>query len=142
MSRIAGSDFLPDGDALLDQYPLPEEIRQNVRVGLLELIQSMREDTQLNANGRARSLHGLHDDLRRLKTIVDDRARYPQIAQVQIKQPLFILGLPRCGTSLLHALMGGDPQVRTPLMWEIAEPSPPPEVATFDRDPRIGCHRC
>jgi len=135
---LANDDFLPDADVLLDQYPLPDEIRQNVLIGLRELIQSMREDTHLNANGRARSLYGLHDDLRRLKAIVDDRARYPRIAEVEIKQPLFILGLPRCGTSLLQALMGSDPQVRTPLMWEIAEPSPPPEAASFDRDPRIG----
>jgi hypothetical protein len=34
-------------------------------------------------------------------------------------------------------MMGDDPQIRTPLMWEVAEPSPPPEAATFDTDPRI-----
>src|SRR3546814_18496493 len=50
---------------------------------------------------------------------------------------MFILGLPRCGTSLLHALIDGDPQIRTPLMWEVADPSPPPEAETFETDPRI-----
>src|SRR5271156_1424038 len=112
LMSLAKNDFLPGADVLLDQYHLPDEIRQNVLIGLRELIQSLREDTNLNANGRARALHGLHDDLRRLKAIVDDRARYPQIAEVEIKQPLFILDLPRCGTSLLQALMGSDPQVR------------------------------
>src|SRR3546814_2172897 len=62
----------------------------------------------------------------------DDRIRNPAIAEVEIKQPMFILGLPRCGTSLLHALIDGDPQIRTPLMWEVADPSPPPEAETFE----------
>jgi hypothetical protein len=56
---------------------------------------------------------------------------------VQITQPLFILGLPRCGTSFLHALMGADPQIRTPLMWEVADPSPPPEAVYANTDARI-----
>lgn len=137
MALRTGRVSWPEADALLDRYPLPEYLRTNVRVGLVELLASMEEATDLNANGRARALHNIHDDLRRMKEIADDRARYPEIANVEIRQPLFILGLPRCGTSLLHALMGGDPQVRTPLQWEVANPSPPPDAASFDTDPRI-----
>jgi hypothetical protein len=33
--------------------------------------------------------------------------------------------------------MSVDPDTRTPLSWEVAQPSPPPEAATFDTDPRI-----
>jgi hypothetical protein len=33
--------------------------------------------------------------------------------------------------------MGADPEVRTPLQWEVAKPSPPPERATCLTDPRI-----
>ncbi len=127
----------PDADTLLDQYALPDYLRQGVRKGLVPLLAALEKETGLNANGRARALGNIHDDLRRLKAIADDRARFPEIADVEIKQPMFILGLPRCGTSLLHALMGADPQIRTPLMWEIAEPSPPPEAATFETDQRI-----
>lgn len=137
MATISSSHAFPDADTLLDRYPLPDYLRENVKPGLTMLLASMAEDRALNANGHARALHIVHDDLSRLKAIADDRARYPQIAEVEIKQPLFILGLPRCGTSFLHALMDGDPQVRTPLMWEVAEPSPPPEAATADTDPRI-----
>jgi hypothetical protein len=128
---------IPDADALLEQYPLPEYLRENVRVGLVELLASTKEETELNTNGVMRAVHNIHDDLRRLKQISDDRLRHPEIAEVEIRQPMFILGLPRCGTSVLHALIGSDPQVRTPLQWEIADPSPPPEAATFDNDPRI-----
>ncbi|MEA3300981.1 MAG: sulfotransferase [Pseudomonadota bacterium] len=130
--------WLPTADQLFEQYPLTDYLRENVRKGLEPLLAAYAADIGLNANGRARNLGNIHDDLRRLQALVDDRARYPEIAEVEIKRPIFILGLPRCGTSLLHALIDGDPAVRTPLMWEVANPSPPPEAATFDTDPRIG----
>ncbi|MGE5208736.1 MAG: sulfotransferase family protein, partial [Alphaproteobacteria bacterium] len=38
---------------------------------------------------------------------------------------LFIVGLPRSGTSALHRLLGADPKHRSPLMWEVRSPSPP-----------------
>lgn len=126
-----------DADRLLDEYPLPDFLRENVRPGLVAQLASAAEMTDLNANGRKRVLFGIHDDLGRLKQIADDRARYPEIAEVEIKQPLFIVGLPRCGTSVLHALINEDPEVRCPLQWEIAAPSPPPEKATETTDPRI-----
>lgn len=127
----------PTADELLDTYPLPEDIRARARIGLVQLLAALEAQVDLNANGRARELGNIHDDLRRLKAIVDDRRRFPEIAKVEIKQPLFILGLPRCGTSLLQALMGSDPNVRTPLMWEVANPSPPPEAMSSETDPRI-----
>lgn len=138
MATIAATRQSPDADSLLNAYPLPEYLRENVRPGLIELLASTEHESGLNANGMDRALNNIRDDLRRLKEIADDRARHPEIADVEIKQPMFILGLPRCGTSLLHALIDGDPDVRTPLQWEIAFPSPPPEAATFDTDPRIG----
>jgi hypothetical protein len=137
MAANARSLIYPNADALLDSYPLPDYLRENARIGLVELLNSTEEATDMNANGRARVLHNIRDDLRRLKEIADDRAKHPQIADVEIKQPMFILGLPRSGTSLLHALIGGDPQVRTPLQWEVAYPSPPPQAANFGDDPRI-----
>ena len=129
-------DF-PDADTLLDQYPLPESLRSNLRPGLSALLKAHAEDAGLSENGFARNMHNIHDDLQRLKSIADDRVRYPEIARVEIKQPLFILGLPRCGTSLLHALMESDPTVRAPLQWEVAYPSPPPAKETATTDPRI-----
>jgi len=34
-----------------------------------------------------------------------DRQIYPEIAQQKIREPLFIVGLPRSGTTLLHILL-------------------------------------
>lgn len=70
-------------------------------------------------------------------TLIADRARYPQIAQQEIKAPLIVAGLPRSGTTILHALLAQDPAVRSPQKWEVDEPSPPPRAESYTSDPRI-----
>src|SRR5437773_9870647 len=57
-----------------------------------------------------------------------DRQLYPNISRQEIRQPLFIVGLPRSGTSVLHRLLAADPEHRAPLMWEVRSPSPPNRV--------------
>ncbi|HEY2626787.1 MAG TPA: sulfotransferase [Candidatus Udaeobacter sp.] len=54
-----------------------------------------------------------------------DRQLYPGIARQEIREPLFIVGLPRSGTTLLHTLLAADPEHRVPLTWEVMTPSPP-----------------
>ena len=66
-----------------------------------------------------------------------DRIRHPEIAGEHIAQPVFIVGLPRSGSTLLHHLLGQDPLTRVPQAWEVMYPSPPPARATYDTDPRI-----
>jgi hypothetical protein len=68
---------------------------------------------------------------------VDDRKRFPAIADERIEAPVFIVGFPRTGTTILHDILAQDPDSRAPITWEVMFPSPPPEAATFDTDPRI-----
>jgi Sulfotransferase family len=121
---------------LLHGIELPDRHLAGVKPGLTAVCDALARERDLSSVGRERAIQLLADNLRRLRAILDDRNRYPEITRVQPVRPVFILGLPRCGTSLLHALMGSDPSVRTPLQWEVAAPSPPPEAATFDSDPR------
>lgn len=58
--------------------------------------------------------------------IAMDRQRYPEIAGEEIKQPIFIIGFARSGTTLLHSLMAEDPNVHSPRSWHSVTPSPPP----------------
>lgn len=69
--------------------------------------------------------------------MVADRKRYPAIAEERIVAPLMVIGFPRCGTTLLHALLTACPGNRAPLWWEVARPSPPPSLAASG-DPRVG----
>jgi hypothetical protein len=69
--------------------------------------------------------------------LIEDGKRNPGILAENVGQPVVILGIPRGGTTYTHALLALDPAARAPLVWEAAFPSPPPEAATFDSDPRI-----
>ncbi len=121
---------------MLAEAGLIGEIAEGTKPGLAAALAALEAETGLSPEGRERALAQFRDNLSRLAAIVADRAANPEIADVKIERPVFILGLPRCGTSILHALIGADPQVRTPLQWEVAAPSPPPEAATFATDPR------
>ncbi len=50
---------------------------------------------------------------------------HPEIAKAPVRQPVFVTGLPRTGTTALHALLAAVPGHRAPLMWELLEPCPP-----------------
>src|SRR3546814_16353890 len=104
---LAAEKLFPDTDTLLDQYPLPEYLREGVREGLVQLLAALEKETGLNENGRARALGNIHDDLRRLKDISDDRIRNPAIADAEINTPMFNLALPPCEPNLSPSSFDG-----------------------------------
>jgi Sulfotransferase family len=127
---------IPTAEAMLAAAGLTDDLALGTLPGLTAALAALEQESGLSDEGRKRALAQFQDNLARLAAIAADRKAHPEIAEVEIDRPVFILGLPRCGTSILHALIGADPQVRTPLQWEVAAPSPPPEAATFDTDPR------
>jgi hypothetical protein len=101
------------------------------------LLDSLHRDARLHDVGWivARERVLLHAVNRLL--YVEDRKRFPAIADVRIERPVFIIGFPRTGSTILHDILAQDPDSRAPLTWETMFPSPPPEAATFGTDPRI-----
>jgi Sulfotransferase family len=80
----------------------------------------------------------------RLKMLLTNRLRIedvyrdnPDIDDEAVEGPLFIIGLPRTGTTALSQLLSFDPQIRSLRLWESSDPVPPPETDTQDTDPRI-----
>jgi hypothetical protein len=65
------------------------------------------------------------------------RKENPEIATVPIERPIFIVGQPRTGTTILFDLLAQDPDLRPPLTWEVDAPWPVPRPETYDTDPRI-----
>jgi hypothetical protein len=101
------------------------------------VLRSLEREGRLTLLGRiaARSdLAGLLVTRLRLEA---DRERYPAIAAEEIRRPLFVVGLPRTGSTLLHHLLAQDPAGRVARAWEVMEPSPPPERGRDATDPRI-----
>ncbi len=61
--------------------------------------------------------------------------RFPQHADVPIERPIFVMGLPRTGTTALHRLLHADPQAQGLEMWLTQYPQPRPPRETWDDDP-------
>src|ERR1044071_2208568 len=95
------------------------------RVALSRLLDSCQDEAQLNLIGKIALKTDVLDTLCVRLQMEWDRQLYPEITRQEICEPLFILGLPRSGTSVLHRLLAADPEHRSPLMWEVRSPSPP-----------------
>lgn len=105
--------------------------------GLEILVDSMNQNDGFHPFGRfftrqmiiAMLIHRLR--LSRLLTT------HPEICGERIVRPLFILGLPRSGTTLLFNLLAGDPAHRFMHNWEAFTGQVPPRgTYTFASDPR------
>lgn len=105
---------------------------------LQRLVESMETEARLNPMGRMATRYDLTHLLVNRLRMEEDRRRNPGIAAEEPRRPIFIAGLPRTGTTLLHSLLALDPASRVPLTWETMYPSPPPEAATYLTDRRIG----
>lgn len=80
------------------------------------------------------------DMMRALKNRLDIiawRKQHPEIASEPITSPIFIVGQPRTGTTILYDLLAQDPDLRAPLTWEVDAPCPVPQPETYHNDPRI-----
>ena len=92
---------------------------------LSRLLESCHSEARLSLIGKiALRIDVLQTLFSRLQ-MERDRQSYPGIAHQEIREPLFIVGLPRSGTTVLQMLLAADPEHRSPLMWEVMTPSPP-----------------
>jgi len=70
--------------------------------------------------------------------IRDLLTRHPEILEVEILEPVIVIGLPRSGTTHLVNLLAADTRFRSMPLWESYEPVPAPDepVGTGGVDPR------
>jgi hypothetical protein len=107
------------------------------REGLTQLLESLKQDARLNTMGRIMARRTVLGYLENRLRLWDHRKKHPELEAEPIRRPLFILGLPRTGTTVLFNLLAQDPANRAPLSWEVESPCPPPQAETFHNDPRI-----
>ncbi len=109
------------------------EFREPFRI----LIEALQNEARLNQVGFFILRYHYHRLLCNLLKLVEDWRHYPEIAEVPLKDPIFIVGFPRTGTTYLHSLLAQDPAFRSLRYWELLFPSPPPVPSTPAGDPRI-----
>jgi len=101
------------------------------------LFESYRLESRLTLIGR---IALLRDAQRLLETRLRLNAfwrEHPDVGAQAIRRPIFITGIPRSGTTLLHGLLAQDPAHRVPLTWEVMFPLPAPRARDYATDPRI-----
>jgi len=110
---------------------------ERFREPLRRLLASLESEARLTPFGRVLARREIARLLENRLRVTDAFVRHPEIAGGEIRQPLFVVGLPRTGTSILHELLAQDPANRVPSSWEVMHPWPPPEQASRESDPRI-----
>ena len=107
------------------------------REGLERLVESMNVEGGLTEMGEAMQQMRLSMLLAARLGVEETYRLHPEIDDEVIDGPVFVIGLPRTGTTALSQLVAADPQFRSLRTWESASPVPPPEKETEHTDPRI-----
>ena len=102
------------------------------------LLQSLEHEAQLHSLGRL--LIRIH-----LRDLLETRLRLAAVWQPQraaleatcIQRPVFIVGMPRSGSTFLHELLAEDPAHRAPRVWELMFPVPSGPGGEAEKQQRI-----
>lgn len=137
-----GFDLVPlTSRALLDraerQTGLWDWGDDGFREGLDRVLEAIRDEARPTLLGRVLAQGDILNNLTARLQVIDWRKRHPEVADEQIRKPLFINGLPRTGTTILYGLLDVDPANRSPRTWEVDTPVPPAQPHSYHSDPRI-----
>jgi len=90
---------------------------------LERLLKSYHDEADLTTLGRITVRELLVSLLDNLLRMEEERAANGAIEQQRIDAPVFIVGLPRTGTTHLHGMISQDPANRAPATWEVMYPA-------------------
>ena len=92
--------------------------------GYMTFIQSLVKEGNFSPVGHQRIKSTINNYLTNRLLIHKTLSLHPEILNLPIKRPIFIVGLSRTGTTLLHNLLSLAPGARAPRTWELIQPSP------------------
>lgn len=107
------------------------------REGLAQLIASIKAESDLCLFGKFSLRWDTIRLLRNAQMIEDAHRATPVLGEAPVKAPLFILGLPRSGTTFLHSLMAEDERILVPRNWQTMYPAPRPMGFDPAKDKRV-----
>src|SRR5262249_55563807 len=106
--------------------------RDDFLEGLDVALSALENEAQLTIMGRWMTrrfiLRLLQGRLHMTRYLAPD----PGVVEEEIRQPLFVAGAPRTGTTILFGVLVEDPGLRAPLGWELLWPVPPPVRGVSD----------
>ena len=99
------------------------------------LIDSINTESGINAIGFYRAKMTIESGLQYRLRIQHYLTSHPEVLTQKVEKPVFIVSLPRTGTTALHHMLNADSVNHTLRLWEAEEPLPPPNDATYLTDP-------
>lgn len=103
--------------------------------GLRILVEDYRDRAGLTEDGCKRMRGGLKGLLVAKLMAQQGFAAHPEHADVPIERPIFVMGLPRSGTTLMQRLLTADPGHQGLEQWLADLPQPRPPREQWDDDP-------
>ena len=101
--RTTGLDDFGDDDNWLEGFSV--------------LLKSLAEEAELTLLGRLMARSDILMWLQQRLTVIDTLKKHPEVLDEEIIAPMFIVGMPRSGTSILFELLWQDEDVGVPLRY-------------------------
>jgi len=122
--RLIPERLLPEltADALIKAAAV--ELSESAEAGLRRLTESLARQSELTMFGRISTHWDFVRLLRNAAQIEAQLRANPEISAAPITAPIFILGLPRSGTTFLHELLAQDASNLVPRVWQTIYPQP------------------
>ncbi len=116
----------------LDDFGVDDD---NYREALSVLLESFKRDADLTELGSKMNRFFVRNAL--VARLVSEAAfkQYPEHADVAVERPIFVTGLPRTGTTVIHRLLTADPRHQGLELWLAEFPQPRPPRETWPQNP-------
>jgi hypothetical protein len=105
---------------------------RSYRPALEALTEALNREARLSPGGVLEASQTIRGALTTRLYLQDQGRWHPEIDGVDLGGPLFVIGLPRTGSSFLHALLSRHIGLRAPLLWELMYPVTPPGMDTAE----------
>jgi hypothetical protein len=106
------------------------------RAGLTVMFDDLNNSPAFTPSGRERVLDDATNALGRRMQVHAYIQAHTEILDEPVQRPLFVLGMPRTGTTVISYLLDQDPTRRSLLHWQCVHPIPPASTETLRTDPR------
>jgi hypothetical protein len=106
------------------------------RAGLAVMLEDLNGSPAFTPQGRERVLDDATDALGRRLQVHAYIQAHPEVLETPVERPLFVLGMPRTGTTVISYLLDQDPARRSLLHWQCVDPIPPATTDMLRTDPR------
>lgn len=134
MAQLSADAVIADAVAMAGvDKPDLAPFRENLEM----LIGCINAEADLRAEAVPRVQRQLAQPLRNRLQVSDWVRRYPEVRDEVIEAPIFVIGMPRSGTTYFQYLFDSEPSMRMLRYWEGQQPCPPPGFDPASVAPRI-----